>query len=239
MYSARPVPLAISHRGLHKSAPENSLPAFIAAVEAGAQGIELDVHASADDTLFVHHDGVLVVNDMSVPFATLESAEISRARLENDVPIPTLDDTLSAIGDRADVFIEIKAVGIETAVARCLRRHSSNAERHAVHAFDHRIIKRMVELLPSVRAGILQVSYLLDSCGAMRKAGATDLWQHADFIDAQLVHDVHSCRGRVIAWTPNTPSRWMELESLGVDGICTDHVDAYVVAHRQRENSEP
>jgi glycerophosphoryl diester phosphodiesterase len=73
----------------------------------------------------------------------------------------------------------------------------------------------------------------------MRKAGATDLWQHADFIDDRLVHDVHSCRGRVIAWTPNKPSRWIELASLGVDGICTDDVDGYVAANPRQANNEP
>jgi glycerophosphoryl diester phosphodiesterase len=86
----------------------------------------------------------------------------------------------------------------------------------------------MLELLPSVRTGILQVSYLVDSCSVMRKTGATDLWQHADLIDAKLVTDVHSCGGRIIAWTPDSEIRWGELADLGVDGICTDRVDAYV-----------
>ena len=231
MYSARSAPLAISHRGLHRTAPENSLPAFIAALEAGAEGIELDVFASADETLFVHHDGTLEIDGKVMPFSAIDAADIQRARLAGRrCRSPRLDDTLAAIGDRADVFIEVKASGIENSVARCLRRHMSNSERHAVHAFDHRVIKRIVELVPSVRAGILQVSYLLDSCGAMRRAGATDLWQHADFIDASLVNDVHSCRGRIVAWTPNTETRWKELEALGVDGICTDNVDTYVAA---------
>ncbi len=228
MYSAKSDPIAISHRGLHAAVPENSIPAFEAAIGAGADGIELDVHASADDVLFVHHDPALLVGGSQVPFAELDSADISRLTLDGRTGIPTLDDALSKIGSRALVFIEIKATGAENAVVRCLRRHIHNADRYAVHAFDHRVVKRMLELMPSIRTGILQVSYLLDSCSVMRKTGATDLWQHADFIDAKLVIDVHSCGGRVIAWTPDSEIRWAALAALGVDGICTDRIDAYV-----------
>jgi len=228
MYSAKSDPIAISHRGLHAALPENSIPAFEAAIEAGADGIELDVHASADDVLFVHHDAALLVGGSQVPFSKLDSADISRLTLDGEVGIPTLDDALTKIGSRALVFIEIKATGVENAVVRCLKRHIHNADRYAVHSFDHRVVKRLFELMPSVRTGILQVSYLVDSCAVMRRTGATDLWQHTDFIDARLVTDVHSCGGRVIAWTPDSELRWSGLAEIGVDGICTDRVDAYV-----------
>jgi glycerophosphoryl diester phosphodiesterase len=228
MYSGKTLPLAISHRGLHSAFPENSIPAFRAAIEAGASGIELDVHASADGVLYVHHDASLDVAGRSAPIAELDSGAVSRLTLPGETAIPTLDDVLALTADKCDVFIEIKAPGIEEQVVRCLRRHIAHAERFALHAFDHRIVKRVLELSPGIRTGILQVSYLVDSCSAMRRAGALDLWQHADFIDALLVHDVHSCGGRVIAWTPNRDAEWARLTESGVDGICTDDVDAYV-----------
>lgn len=228
MYSGKSRPLAVSHRGLHDTLPENSIPAFEAAIEAGAEGIELDIHGSSDGVLHVHHDPILDVNGSPVPFISLDSRDIGKLRLEGDVTIPTLDDTLTAIGSRARVFIEVKAVGVENDLARCLRRHSHNAEQYAVHAFDHRVVKRMLELIPSIRTGILQVSYLVDSTDAMRRAGADDLWQHADFIDEQLVTDIHARGGRVVAWTPNHDSQWEALSALGVDAICTDRIDAYV-----------
>lgn len=228
MYAKHPPPRAVSHRGLHDSLPENSIPAFLAAIEAGAEAIELDIHSSVDDVLFVHHDSVVPGPEGSRSIASLDSRELSKIRLQGEIGIPTLDDTLEAIGSRAGVFIEIKAPGIETAVVRCLWRHPEHMDSYAVHAFDHRIIKRMIELIPSVRTGILQVSYLLDSCRAMRATGATDLWQHADFIDSSLVVDVHACGGRVIAWTPNSEPQWEFLAAIGVDAICTDRIDSYV-----------
>jgi glycerophosphoryl diester phosphodiesterase len=232
MYANRPLPDAISHRGLHAGAPENSIPAFLAALEAGADGIELDVHAASDGGIYVHHDSYLIARNgeeaVIRPIALMDSAEMSRMRLEGEVPVPTLDETLEAIGTRASIFIEIKARGIENDVVRCLKRHVTSAENCAVHSFDHRTVKRMLELMPSMRTGVLQVSYPVDSCAVMRAAGASDLWQNADFVDLSLVADVHACGGRVIGWTANGAAQWKLLAQLGVDGVCTDNVDEYV-----------
>jgi glycerophosphoryl diester phosphodiesterase len=236
MYSSRPLPSAISHRGLRAAAPENSLSAFNAAIESGADGIELDVHASSDGVVYVHHDPVFSLDGNSLEFAMNDSATISRARLIGDERIPTLDETLETVGIRARVYIEVKARGMEDDVARCLRRHYRGYDNYAVHAFDHRIVKRMLELMPGVRTGILQVAYPVNSTAAMRAAGASDLWQHADFIDSRLVADVHAYGGKLIAWTVNSPSQWQSLSALGIDGMCADNVDSYVT-WRDRANT--
>ncbi len=232
MYSKTAAPLAISHRGLRHGAPENSIPAFLAAIDAGAAAIELDVHSSVDGVIHVHHDpspgGIDAEGKPFKPIAELDSKELSGFRLADDVSIPTLDEVIEAVAGKAGIFIEIKGASMEETVTRCLKRHSERIDQLAVHSFDHRVIRRMAGLMPSLRTGILQVSYLVDSCAALRMSGATDLWQHVDFIDAALVSGVHACRGRVIAWTANSPEQWETLYQLGVDGACTDKVDEYV-----------
>jgi Na+-driven multidrug efflux pump len=49
--------LVWAHRGASAYAPENTLPAFQMAVDMHADGVELDVHLSADGQLIVCHDG--------------------------------------------------------------------------------------------------------------------------------------------------------------------------------------
>lgn len=49
-------PLQIAHRGGAGLWPENTMGAFRRAIEAGADGIELDVHLTKDGRLVVHHD---------------------------------------------------------------------------------------------------------------------------------------------------------------------------------------
>ena len=228
MYSNKKLPDAISHRGLRSAAPENTIAAFEAAIAAGCDGIELDVHGTVDGTLFVHHDPTFELDGSRIPFAMADPHDVAKARLAGDHAIPKLDAVLEAIGTRAQVYIEVKATGIESDLARCLTRHVENMRKYAVHAFDHRVVKRVLELSPSVRTGILQVGYPIDSCAEMRAAGASDLWQHADFIDSALVADVRACSGRLIVWTANGEDQWINLSRLGVDGICTDRVDEYV-----------
>lgn len=49
-------PRIVAHRGASATHPENTMASFAAAVEAGADLIELDVQASADGELIVLHD---------------------------------------------------------------------------------------------------------------------------------------------------------------------------------------
>ena len=47
--------LANSHRGYSQCYPENTMPAFEAALAAGTHSVELDVHMTKDEKLVVHH----------------------------------------------------------------------------------------------------------------------------------------------------------------------------------------
>src|SRR4051794_21996467 len=49
-------PRILAHRGASGHATENSLAAFRLAAELGADGVELDVHATRDGAILVHHD---------------------------------------------------------------------------------------------------------------------------------------------------------------------------------------
>jgi glycerophosphoryl diester phosphodiesterase len=49
-------PMVIGHRGAAGLLPENTLAAFTRACELGVDAVELDVLASADDVLVVHHE---------------------------------------------------------------------------------------------------------------------------------------------------------------------------------------
>src|SRR5664279_1154546 len=51
-------PKLIAHRGISRERPENTLPAFLRALELGADGIELDVHCTKNGVVVVHHDDI-------------------------------------------------------------------------------------------------------------------------------------------------------------------------------------
>ena len=210
----------ISHRGAHQTLPENSIPAFLRAIELGAEAIELDVHGTKDGTVVVHHDRI--VNALDMPprrISDLSLSELQEFRLDDGIAIPTLAAVLDAIGSKATVYVEIKAALIEPLVVRVIREHSATC---AVHSFDHRIVKTVKSIFPAIRAGVLQVARHVDPVAALAASGAEDLWQDVSYIDEDLVARAHRVNARVIAWTANEAEQWETLRRMGVDGICTD-----------------
>ena len=215
-------PERIAHRGAHATHPENSVAAFEEALELGADAIELDVHATSDGVVVVHHDPVVTSEGLpGARIADLTAADLAQYRLVNDVPIPTLSSVLTAIGHRAAIYVEIKAPSIEPLVVRCIRESETAC---AVHSFDHRIVKTVIGIFPAIPTGVLQVARPLDPVHALVAAGARDLWQEVSAIDEELVARAHALNARVIAWTANDIDHWETLRRIGVDGICTDRI---------------
>ncbi len=121
-----------AHRGLHTedgTVPENSLPAFRAAAEAG-YAVEMDVHLTADDQLVVFHDDTLermcgvpgVIDDFTL-------AELRALRLgDTDCVIPTFAEALEALGTACRCCLRSSA-GTITAVVRADARRPAYLRR--------------------------------------------------------------------------------------------------------------
>ncbi|MEP6833442.1 MAG: glycerophosphodiester phosphodiesterase [Gemmatimonas sp.] len=218
----------IAHRGASRDRLENTMAAFICALEQGADAFELDVHATRDGVVVVHHDADILINaeDAKVPngrrltINTVDFTTLSGLRLRNGEAVPTLDDVLSLAAAKAAVYVEVKGIGIEVDVIKCLARHANT--RTAVHSFDHRISHHIGMLNPGSPIGLLSASYLLDFTHLITTASARDLWQQTAMIDRALVKTAHRNGARVIAWTENSVQHAAELVQLGVDAICTD-----------------
>ncbi len=212
----------IAHRGASGYEVENSLVAFRRAAQLGADGIELDVHASADGSLFVHHDETIPPHHL---ISELTGTEIRRLTLPNGEPIPTLDEALAVAG-RLQVFVEVK--GLDPRYdARLLHAIDlgPNPGGYAVHSFDHRIIRRLGALRPALPRGVLSSSYLVQPLAPLEDTGAGTLWQERGFVDRALVLAVHAIERRVFVWTVDQPEEMRRLMSLGVDGLCTNLPD--------------
>ncbi len=217
-------PEIIGHRGAPRERRENTLPSFAQALDEGADGVELDVHMTRDNVIVVHHDRtVSAAMHASSAGAALRDVTAGALRdmpLDSGDLIPTLDEVFALVDGRATVYVEVKAAGIEAALAACLQRWP--LARVAVHAFDHRIPVAVRALCPELDIGLLSASYPIDIAAVLRGTAATALWQQAELIDEALVREVHDMGARVIAWTENDPERARALIGMGVDAICTD-----------------
>ena len=227
----------IAHRGASRECRENTLPAFARALELGADGIELDVHASSDGVVVVHHDFVPRAAPPTPklagrPIAELTARELRGFRFEDGSGIPELREVIDLVGDGATLYVEQKGRGIERAVIDCLAHGSG---RYAMHSFDHAAMKRARSASPDMEVGILLSSYLIEPEHALRAVRARDYWQSLEFTDADLVDRVHAAAGRVIVWTVNRPEDAASLAAMGVDGICTDDLRLVGPAIGRRE----
>ena len=198
-----------------------------------ADGVELDVHATRDGAIVVHHDPEV---PGCGPIAALTLDEVRQVRIRNGETLPLLQEVLELVGDH-DVWVEVKGLpsGHDEALFAVLDAGPA-PQRYAVHSFDHRIVRRLGEQRPTLRRGILLSAYLDDPVAALQAVGATTLWQEWQQVDQELVHRVHEAGARIIAWTVNEIGDLERLVRLGVDGLCGNYPDRIRVALAARDS---
>ena len=214
--------LVIAHRGASAREVENSLAAFRAAAALGADAVELDIHATADGGLIVHHDETIAGR----PISQLTTAAAVAERLANGESVPTLAAALDALGRRLQVFVEVKSLPTEFD-DRLLATldEGPNPRGYAIHGFDHRIVARLGRKRPALRRGVLSASYPVDPLAGPRDAGATILWQERTLVDQALAEALHGAGMQLFVWTVDDPAEMRHLLELGVDGLCTNRPD--------------
>ena len=208
----------VAHRGAKRERPENTLPAFARAIELGADAIELDVHATRDGVVVVHHDPIV----HGTPHAIADLA--SRELRELDVggaPVPTLAEVLALAARRVTVYVEIKGAQIEEAVVEVVRASTASC---AIHSFDHAAVARVRQIAPEIPRGLLFEHRGADMIAALAAHDARDLWPEVSLVTRDLVERAHHAGRRVVAWTVNEIDDAARLAAIGVDALCGDDV---------------
>jgi glycerophosphoryl diester phosphodiesterase len=224
----------IAHRGASGYEYENSRAAFRRGIMLDADGVELDVHATRDGTIVVHHDAELPGVG---PIAQLTTDEARQVRIRNGETLPLLQEVLELVGDH-DVWVEVKSLPAAHDQALLAVLDSGPApHRYAVHSFDHRIVRRLGESRPALPRGILLSAYLNDPVAVLRDAGSSTLWQEWHLVDEDLVETVHAAGCRIHAWTVNEVGDLEQLVRMGVDGLCGNYPDRIRVAIAARGGS--
>lgn len=151
----------IAHRGLHdETTPENSIPAFKKAIEAG-YAIELDVRPLADGTLVVFHDdrlGRMTGKDGFIANFTYDDLK-DITLLKTKEHIPTFEEVLKVVDGQTPLLIEIKnngKVGFEKDVWKLLSKYKGE---YAVQSFNPYSLEWFKLHAPHVKRGQLSCFY--------------------------------------------------------------------------------
>src|SRR5215210_6793017 len=136
----------MAHRGGAGDFPENTLPAFAAAVALGYRYVETDVHATRDGVLLAFHDDVLDrVTDRTGRIADLLYEEVRTAKVAGREPIPTLEELLATWPDLR-VNIDPKSDGAVEPLAALLQRTGA-VSRVCIGSFSGKRLTRLRHLV--------------------------------------------------------------------------------------------
>ncbi len=114
-------PLVIARTGDVENAPENTLPAFESAIDKRADGVELDVHLSADGALVVHHfynlgatdNGAGLIGEHTLAeLKALDSGGWFAERFIGESK-PTLSEVFELCRGRIRLEVDLKDSGLE------------------------------------------------------------------------------------------------------------------------------
>lgn len=230
-------PITVAHRGDSGGFPENTLPAFAAALAAGAPMVELDFHATADGVLVCIHDETLDRTTDAAQVFGREHIEVAAtnasalAQLDAGqwkgpghagATVPTLADALALIQTKATTMIEHKAGSAEALVE--LLRRLKLVERVLVQSFDWDFVARVHRLEPRIALGALGDGSLSPQrLAALPATGAHLVHWDVRSLRAEDVATLHERGYLVCVYTANDDVSLVGASALGIDAITTNH----------------
>ena len=225
-----------AHRGVMALQPENTMSAFRLALDAGADGIETDVHLTKDGELVLIHDETLErTTDGSglVSSYTLDELRKFNAgvRSSQQEVIPTLQELLELVrGESIRLNLEVKTdvlryVGIESRLLDIIDSSGIDPSRVLFSSFNHETIHRLKKMRPDIEAAILLAQPLFDIVGYLESVGADSVHPHIDRITDEEIRWLQRHGVPVRPYTIKTKAQLERCQALQVDAIFVNDIE--------------
>jgi glycerophosphoryl diester phosphodiesterase len=226
-------PLVISHAACGGHAPENTLQGVRKAIELGAEAIEIDVQASADDVPVLMHDLTVARTtggEGAVADLTLDQLRGLDAGGE---PVPTLAEVLDITKGNVLLVMEIKQPGIEEQVSRVVSQADAVGEVMS-WSFLPKALEGMRAADPRIPSALLVSAEGVGNWPAVRQRvlsiGAQGVSVFFPGIDQRIAEDCRRSGLALYSWTADQPEQIAKLIAQDVDGICSNYPDRVVAA---------
>lgn len=234
----------LAHRGANRAAPQNTIPAFLKAIEMGAHGVENDVHLTADGRLVIVHDyeidnmsnGKGKVSDYTLEelkgfdFGSYFSPDFEGTR------IPTLEEFLDIADPFEIINIEIKSpekkgtdiVGKTVEAVKAF----GLLDRLIISSFDADLLTEVKGIDSKIKTGLLYspdspiIEKIFDDpFGFAKSIKADALHPFCFYVDEEYIETAHKNGFIVNPWCVNLPAGIKAMDDWGCDGIITDVPD--------------
>ena len=219
-----------AHRGYSSVAPENTRPAFEAAIESGVEYIELDIQETEDEEIVVMHDSNLkrttgikkdVWNCKLDYLRSLDAGSWFSPEFKGE-GIMTLAEVLELCQGKIKLNIEIKPTGHEKSIvsktAWLIRKYGFE-ESCYVSSFSYEVLKGIKTADPEIKTAYTMGS-VFGNIRGLKYADALSV--RKNFVTRRFVGMCHGSGKKVFAWTVNRKSEMQMMTEYGVDNIITD-----------------
>jgi len=229
-------PLVMGHRGYQAQYPENTMTSFLAAIEAGAQFVEMDVTLTRDQQVVVMHDDTVDrttdgsgrVSDVDLEaLQQLDAGSWFHPRFAGE-RVPILKEVLQQLASRTHLNIEIKAhqetdpglIGLVEQKVVDLVWATKLKKEVLVSSFDPEVLKRIKQLDPSMDVAFISEKSPFSKTRALcLELGVFSYHPHLAFIGRDLVEALHKKGVYVFPWNVEVAGDIQRAFSLGVDGL--------------------
>ena len=219
----------LGHRGAPAYEPENTLASFKKAIELGVDQIELDLRFSKDSKLVVIHDEKLdrTTNGKGL-VREFTLAELKKLDAGKGEKIPTLQEVIDLIRDKGIFLqIELKESNMQRHLLDLIQKNNLE-ERVMVISFLHEELRKIKELNPNIKTGILIGQKSIDPLERLRQVRADAISMRHTLVNKRLVERLHQNNIELTVWVVNEPRDVSRAIELGVDTIGTDKPDLVI-----------
>lgn len=233
----------IAHRGANQYAPQNTMPAFLKAVELGADGLETDVHVTRDGELVLCHNysidetsnGLGRISEMTLKDLKSLDFGANFSRKFRGTPLPSMDEFLAFCRQSPLRIMNIELKSPKNDIHGIVRKTLDAVARFnlldklLISSFDTDLLLQVKQIEPTCKTALLyptpqnSIPFALHPPYALvQKIGADAVHPHYSFVNAAMVRRFHKMGVRINPWTVNAMSVVRRLIALGVDGLITD-----------------
>jgi glycerophosphoryl diester phosphodiesterase len=221
-----------AHRGASSYAPENTLRSFYMGLEMGADGIETDVHLSADGVPVLFHDHTLDrVTDCTGAVEDFTAAQLGQVQVfcpdfpERRDTICTLEEFLRHFGWRDLTFaIELKGAGAEEKTLALLEQYGMR-EKTIVTSFVREYLEKAMAIAPDWRYGWLAEDFTEDDVAECAVMGLYQLCPRARNLTEDKVRGWKAAGFSVRAWGVADTELMRHALRCGTDGQTVNFPD--------------
>ncbi len=221
--------LILGHRGASGYSPENTIEAFQNAILLGADGIELDVHLSADGEIIVIHDNSVDRTTVDKGLIKLMSSrDLQLIKIDGNHGIPTLSEVFD-LDSNVLINVELKTQETTIPVGQLIEKYVSQKNRcyaqFLVSSFDWQALALLRNKFPQIPLGVLTSTNFSEAIDFAKSIKAESIHPHFKLLTAENLDECRENGIKVFTYTVNDLIDIEFVKKLNPAGIITDFPD--------------